>query len=457
MTNNRPRVCFVTLGCKVNQADSSAIAQLFWEADYQIVTADEPADVVVVNTCTVTNIGDSKSRQLIRRMVRKHPESLVVVMGCYAQAAPDEILEIEGVDLVFGTQGRSGILDWIERVKKEGKPQNALGELWRTEEFEEFESPEGYEKSKERFQPPIKHRTRAFLKIQDGCDQNCTYCIIPAARGPSRSRRPENVLTEARRFVENGCQEIVLTGIHTGYYGLDFGEESGQVRNLASLINQLTDINGLRRLRLSSIEPMEYTDELIGCIAASAKVCPHVQIPLQSGSDRVLAKMNRPYTVKEYKILLDKFRQKIPDLAVTTDIIAGFPGETEEDHSDTLAFVEKCGFAGINVFPYSRRTGTPAASYPAQVPKQVKERRVKDLLQAARRSQRAFVQSFLGRETEVLVERIDSAGRGIGHTPHYITVRIPAGFQGEPLAPGKFVRLVLEEGMVYPPSPRQKS
>ncbi len=431
--NNEARVCFVTLGCKVNQTESEAVAQLFREAKYQVVGASEEADVVVVNTCTVTNMGDSKSRRVIRRMIREHPESVVVVMGCYAQTAPGEVLGIEGVDLVLGTQDRMKMLEWIEQVKTERKPQNAVHEIWNAEEFEELP------------QLSEEHRTRALIKIQEGCNQFCTYCIIPFARGPLRSRLPENALAEARRLIEAGYPEIVLTGIHTGYYGQDLGEELGVEWNLARLVRELVKLPGLCRLRLSSIEPMEYTPKLIECISSSVKVCPHLHMPLQSGSDRILKRMNRPYTLKEYRSLLERLRQRIPELAITTDIIAGFPGETEDDHVSTLEFVRSCGFSGVNVFPYSKRKGTPAADYPDQVPKQLKEQRVKELLLVARASQDEFVRRFTGRPVEVLIEWIDPKGFAIGHTPHYIQVQIPVNEHGKLYKAGQFVTVILEE------------
>ncbi|TGE32542.1 tRNA (N(6)-L-threonylcarbamoyladenosine(37)-C(2))-methylthiotransferase MtaB [Desulfosporosinus sp. Sb-LF] len=422
-------VCFVTLGCKVNQTESEAMAQLFREADYQVVGASEETDVVVVNTCTVTNTGDSKSRQVIRRMVKTHPESIVVVMGCYAQTAPGEVLGIEGVDLVLGTQDRLKILEWIERVKEEQDPQNAVHGIREAKEFEEL--------------PQLReeHRTRAFLKIQEGCNQFCTYCIIPYARGPLRSRLPEMAIAEARRLVEAGYPEIVLTGIHTGFYGQDL--EQGW--NLARLVRELVKIPQLRRLRLSSIEPMEYTPELIESIVSSDKVCPHLHMPLQSGSDRILTRMRRPYSLSEYRDLLDRLRHQIPNLAVTTDIIAGFPGETEEDHAATLAFVKSCDFSGINVFPYSKRKGTPAADYPDQVLKKVKEQRVKDLLAVARDSQDAFVRRFIGKPVEVLIEWIDPEGNAMGHTPHYLQVHLSAREEGQAWVSRQFVTVVLKE------------
>ncbi|MFZ3129767.1 MAG: tRNA (N(6)-L-threonylcarbamoyladenosine(37)-C(2))-methylthiotransferase MtaB [Desulfosporosinus sp.] len=434
--NHEPRVCFVTLGCKVNQTESEAVAQLFREAKYQVVGATEKADVVVVNTCTVTNTGDSKSRQVIRRMIREHPESVVVVMGCYAQTSPGDVLGIEGVDLVLGTQDRMKMLEWLEQVKTERKPQNAVREIWEAEEYEELP------------QLSEEHRARALLKIQEGCNHFCTYCIIPYARGPLRSRLPEHALAEARRLVEAGYPEIVLTGIHTGYYGQDLSEELGEEWNLARLVRELVKIPGLCRLRLSSIEPMEYTPALIESIVSSDKVCPHLHLPLQSGSDRILTRMNRPYTLYEYRDLLEELRQRIQNLAVTTDIIAGFPGETEDDHASTLEFVKACGFSGINVFPYSKRKGTPAADFSDQVSKQLKARRVKDLLLAARVSQEEFVRCFIGKPVEVLIEWIDPQGCAIGYTPHYIQVKIPGREGVLPWTSRRFATVVLQEDYI---------
>lgn len=422
-------VCFVTLGCKVNQTESEALAQLFREADYEVLDSSEEAAVVVINTCTVTNNGDGKSRRVIRRMVKAHPESIIVVTGCYAQTSPEEVLNIEGVDLAIGTQDRMKVLEWIERVKAERAPQNAVHEIWKAEEFEEL--PQLCE----------EHRTRAMLKIQEGCNQFCTYCIIPYARGPLRSRLPENALAEARRLVEAGHSEIILTGIHTGFYGADLKSEW----NLARLVRELIKLSGLRRLRLSSIEPMEYTPELIESIVSSDKVCPHLHIPLQSGSDAVLGRMNRPYILREYQELLVTLRQRIPHIAITTDVIVGFPGETDEDHAQTLKFVESCGFSGIHVFPYSKRKGTPAADYPDQVLNKTKEQRVNDLLVVACKSQEAFERSFIGKPVEVLIEWVDPLGNAFGHTPHYLQVKLPASEIDESWSSRQYETVVLEK------------
>jgi threonylcarbamoyladenosine tRNA methylthiotransferase MtaB len=424
-----PSVCFVTLGCKVNQTESEALAQLFRNSGYEVVHSSEDASVVVVNTCTVTNTGDAKSRQVIRRMVKTHPEAFVVVMGCYAQTAPGEVLNIEGVDLVLGTQDRGKILELIDQVKQEKQPRSSVRAIWEAVQFEELPLMEG------------ESRTRATLKIQEGCNQFCTYCIIPYARGPVRSRVPANAIAEAEKLVAGGFKEIVLTGIHTGSYGEDLGEEW----NLARLVKELASIEGLHRLRLSSIEPMEFTPKLIETIVENPTVCPHLHIPLQSGSDAVLTRMKRPYTLKEYKELIEKFNQLLPGIAITTDVIVGFPGETEEDFQSSLEFIRSCGFSGIHVFPYSKRKGTPAADYPDQIPNKVKEQRVKELMEAARESQEEYVHKFKGQNVEVLIERVSPEGIATGHTRNYIQLHLPPKTEGKPWENGELVECVLEE------------
>ncbi len=406
-------VCFMTLGCKVNQTESEALAQLFREKGYIVVDKGDEAGIVVVNTCTVTNTGDAKSRQMIRRMIKVHPESFVVVTGCYAQTSSQEIMAIEGVDLLLGTQDRNRILELIDQVKKERSPRNAVHDIEQKTEFEELP------------QLQNEHRTRATLKIEEGCDQFCTYCIIPYARGPVRSRLPHNTLAEAKSLVESGFKEIVLTGIHLGAYGKDLTLTDG-TWDLARLIRHLIEIPGLERLRLSSIEPMEVNDDLVTVFQMSSKLCPHLHIPLQSGSDAVLARMNRPYTLDEYAVLLKKLKKLIPGLAVTTDVIVGFPGEEELDHYQALQFIERCGFAGIHVFPYSKRKGTPAAEYPDQIPRKIKEERVRELMAIGKASKEAYAQRFIGQTLDVLIEKVDDMGRGIGHTPNYLEVILPA-------------------------------
>jgi threonylcarbamoyladenosine tRNA methylthiotransferase MtaB len=428
-----PKVCFITLGCKVNQTESEAMAQLFRNAGYQIVDSRQTPDVVVVNTCTVTNTGGSKSRQAIRRAVKAYPESLVIVTGCYSQTASAEVLDIPGVDLVLGTQDRMQILKWIEDVRQTNKPFNAVHNIWDAKEFEEF--------------PQIKEesRTRAMLKIEEGCNRFCTYCIIPFARGPVRSRLPGNALAEAEKLVKAGYQEIVLTGIHIGAYGEDLEGNW----DLARLVQKLVKIPQIHRLRLGSIEPVEFSSDLIDTLTASPAICPHLHIPLQSGSLKVLTRMQRLYTPDDYRDLLKRLFQCIPRLAVTTDIIVGFPGESENDHAQTLEFAAGCGFAGIHVFPYSKRQGTPAADYPDQVSDKVKAQRVKEMLQVSRESQEAYINSILGQTVEVLVERVDTKGRALGHTENYLTVTLPPKLNGENWMAGQLVTVLLEKKHIY--------
>ncbi|MHB1407782.1 MAG: tRNA (N(6)-L-threonylcarbamoyladenosine(37)-C(2))-methylthiotransferase MtaB [Desulfitobacteriaceae bacterium] len=433
----RSSVGFVTLGCKVNQVESEALAQLFRNAGYEVMDIAGKADVVVVNTCTVTNTGGSKSRQVIRRMIKSHPDSFIVVMGCYAQTSPGEVLNIEGVDLVIGTQDRSRMLELIEQARAQRQPLSAVHDIWQVKEFEELPMLEG------------ESRTRAMLKIQEGCNQFCTYCIIPYARGPVRSRRAHNALAEAEKLVQAGYKEIVLTGIHTGAYGQDMAGDW----DLARLVRELVKIDGLKRLRLSSIEPMEFAPVLLESIFSSPVVCPHLHIPLQSGSDAILARMQRPYTLGDYKGLLNKLLQNIPDLAVTTDVIVGFPGESERDHRDALAFVESCGFARIHVFPYSRREGTPAAGYPDQVPNRLKEERVKEMLEVARSSHESYVERFLGREVEVLVERVDASGTAFGHTGNYLEVYLPRQTREHVWHSGELVKITLAKAYLKEENP----
>ena len=424
-----PSVCFVTLGCKVNQTESEALGQLFRNNGYEVVASSEEADVVVVNTCTVTNTGDAKSRQVIRRMVKTHPDAFVVVMGCYAQTAPGEVLNIEGVDLVLGTQDRGRILELIDQVKQEKQPKSSVHAIWKAVQFEELPLMEG------------ESRTRATLKIQEGCNKFCTYCIIPYARGPVRSRVPANAIAEAEKLVAAGYKEIVLTGIHTGAYGEDLGEEW----NLARLVKELANIKGLHRLRLSSIEPMEFTPELIQVIVENPTVCPHLHIPLQSGSDPILTRMKRPYSVREYKELIEKLYRILPGIAITTDVIVGFPGETEEDFQNSLEVIQSCGFSGAHVFPYSKRKGTPAANYPDQLPNKIKEQRVKALMEVAKQSQEEYVSKFFTQNVEVLIEQVNAEGIATGHTRNYIQVHLPLRSDGQPWESGELVQCVLDE------------
>ncbi|MDA8233716.1 MAG: tRNA (N(6)-L-threonylcarbamoyladenosine(37)-C(2))-methylthiotransferase MtaB [Clostridia bacterium] len=425
MTNNehKPfpgnRVAVTTLGCKVNQYESAALMDLFREQGYVVVDFADLADVYIINTCTVTHLGNRKSRQMIRRAVKTNPEAVVAVTGCYAQTSPGEVLAIPGVNLVVGTKDRRRIVELVEEAKKSQAPLNAVTNIMEAKEFEDLQlvSYEG--------------RTRAFIKIQEGCNNYCSYCIIPYARGPLRSRPPEKVVAEAENLVAQGFREIVLTGICTGTYGRDLGGDA----NLAGLLAQLSQVDGLRRLRLSSIEPTDITPGLLEVIADSPVICRHLHIPLQSGSDAVLRAMNRKYTTEEYEQLIGYIRFLIPGVAITTDIITGFPGERDEDFRTTMGFVEEVDFSDIHVFKYSPRQGTKAAEMANQVPSGIKDDRSQQLIQLAARKAREFAAGFIAQTMEVLVENTyqDDLTRWEGLTDNYLRVVFPGspGLKGD--------------------------
>ena len=340
-----PSVAFHTLGCKVNHYETEAIWQLFQEQGYERVDYESTSDVYVINTCTVTNTGDKKSRQVIRRAIRKNPDAVICVTGCYAQTSPAEIMAIPGVDIVVGTQDRVKMLEYIERFKEERQPINAVGNIMKNRVYEELDV------------PAFTDRTRASLKIQEGCNNFCTFCIIPWARGLMRSRDPKEVIRQAQQLVDAGYKEIVLTGIHTGGYGEDMKDY-----NLAMLLKDLEkEVIGLERLRISSIEASQITDEVIQVMNDSNVIVRHLHIPLQSGSNTVLKRMRRKYTMEFFAERLERLNEALPDLAITSDVIVGFPGETEEEFMETYNFIAKHKFAELHVFPYSKRTGTPAA------------------------------------------------------------------------------------------------
>lgn len=409
-----PRVAFTTLGCKVNQYETETIEGLFKQRGYEVTGFDQPADVYVINTCSVTHLGERKSRQLIRRATRSNPGATVVVTGCYAQASPEQIEKIEGVDLIVGTQQRHRIVELAEEAAAKHARINAVSDIMCAQEFEDiplFDAP---------------GRTRAFLKIQEGCTNYCTYCIIPYTRGPLRSRSLESIAREAAKLVEHGFKEIVLTGIHLGAYGRD---QSGQV-SLADAVKTVLSVDGLLRLRLGSLESVEVTGELIELMQTDKRLCPHLHLPLQSGDDQILLSMNREYTTDEYRRLLLYIQQQIPGIAITTDIIVGFPGETDERFQNSLQFVRSMDFAKVHIFPYSRRSGTPAAEFAGQVPEPEKKRRVKAMEAIAEAKAKAFRKRFIGQQAEVLFEMVED-GYANGFTGNYLHVftgaDIPSG------------------------------
>ena len=362
------------LGCKVNQYESEAIAELFAEKGYEIVGIDEEADVYVINTCTVTNFGDKKSRQLIRKVKRQNENAIVAVVGCYAQTAPKELMEIAGVNLVIGTKDRAQIVEMVEQYDRANGVENHVSDIMKERVFE----PLSIQK--------LANRTRAYLKIQDGCSQYCSYCIIPYARGPIRSREPQEVVAEVKRLAENGFKEVVLTGIHVASYGKDRRDTS-----LLDILKQVHEVEGIERIRFSSIEPNVVTEEFAQTMAALPKVCDHFHLSLQSGCDKTLKEMNRKYDTEKYRQAAATLRKYLPKVALTTDIIVGFPGETEEDFRESYAFAEEIGFAKIHVFPYSPKRGTPAAARKDQLLNAVKSERSHTLIQLSDRMAADFL------------------------------------------------------------------
>ena len=393
------------LGCKVNQYESEAIAELFAEKGYEIVGIDEEADVYVINTCTVTNFGDKKSRQLIRKVKRQNENAIVAVVGCYAQTAPKELMEIAGVNLVIGTKDRAQIVEMVEQYDRANGVENHVSDIMKERVFE----PLSIQK--------LANRTRAYLKIQDGCSQYCSYCIIPYARGPIRSREPQEVVAEVKRLAENGFKEVVLTGIHVASYGKDRRDTS-----LLDILKQVHEVEGIERIRFSSIEPNVVTEEFAQTMAALPKVCDHFHLSLQSGCDKTLKEMNRKYDTEKYRQAAAMLRKYLPKVALTTDIIVGFPGETEEDFRESYAFAEEIGFEKIHVFPYSPKRGTPAAARKDQLLNAVKSERSHMLIQLSDRMAADFLADAVGTDAEVLYERAVGEGIYEGHTTNYMKV-----------------------------------
>ena len=368
----------MTLGCKVNQFETETMEGLFRKAGYEIVPFTEHADVYIINTCSVTMLGEKKSRQLIRRAQRENENALIAVTGCYAQLAPDIIAELPGVRLVVGTKDRARIVELVEEAAKADGVVREVGDIMHADTFEDiplFSAPE---------------RTRAFLKIQEGCQNFCSYCIIPYTRGPLRSRPIESIRRETEKLLEAGFKEIVLTGIHLGAYGRDLEEDV----TLADAAAAVLEFPELKRLRLGSLESIELSPELFALIRKDRRFARHLHLPLQAGSDAILRTMNRHYTSDEFSELLEKVRAEVPGVAITTDIIVGFPGETEELFKEGLDFSSKQGFARMHVFPYSRRPGTPAAKMANQVSQTEKKDRVHRMQTLADSMAEKFHESF---------------------------------------------------------------
>ena len=420
------RVSFYTLGCKVNQNETGALAQLFEQHGFTVVESGEAADVYVVNSCTVTNFGDQKSRKWLRRAKRENPGAVTVLTGCYPQAFPEEAAAIAEADVVTGSGNRRSILEDVMQVVN--------GERGKVVDIRPHQKGEAFEElPMDRF----ADHTRAFVKIEDGCGRQCAYCVIPRARGPVRSRSEQSILEELRRLADAGYREVVLTAISLLSYGRDTGT------CLADLVERAAGVEGIERIRLGSLDPDLLTDRDIARLAAVDKLCPQFHLSLQSGCSKTLRAMRRPYTAEQYAAVADKLRAAFGagNVSLTTDVIVGFPGETEEDFVQSMAFVTEQKFLKVHVFPYSRREGTPAYDYPGQLPEHEKEARSRRMTDAVEAVRGRLAQAMAGQQAEVLLETPLSSTLFTGYTRQYLPVVVNApGHQS-----GDILRVVLGE------------
>lgn len=405
------KVAIQSLGCKVNLYESEYITDQFQKAGYEIVPFQEIADVYIINTCSVTNTSDVKSRKVIHQAIRRNPDACIVAIGCFIEANHD--YHEDGVDILLGNANKSKVLEYVERY-------------WQTKQKANYFVTPIPEKFDDMTMSTFLGRTRAFIKIQDGCENFCSYCIIPYVRGKCRSKNFQTVLEEIQNYVQHGYKEVVLTGIHTGNYGVDLGTD------FAALLREIVKINELVRLRISSIEITELTDEVLQIIRDNDVIVDHLHIPLQAGSDKILRLMNRKYDLAYFKQKMEQIREIRPDISLTTDIIVGFPFETEEDFQDTLSFVREVQFSKVHVFPYSRRSGTVAADMAEQVPGDVKKDRVRRLLALSKVLETEYMKKFIGKTLPVLME-VNRTDYSLGHTSNYLLVKVPGEYQSEDL------------------------
>lgn len=411
-------VRFVTLGCKVNQYETNAMAQKFLEKGYQIIEEITPEnedikpDICIINTCTVTNMSDRKSRQMLRRMKEKNPSTIVVAVGCYAQVAKNELAKIPEIDLVLGNNEKVEIVKYVEEYINNHINNVELDDVMYSKEFSDFGDVTYTEK------------TRAVIKIQDGCDRFCSYCIIPYARGRVRSRKPESIISEITQIASKGIKEVVITGIHIASYGKDFAmSKDSKLTNyrLIDLLEEINEIQGIQRIRLGSIEPLLITVEFVERLKKLEKICHHFHLSLQSGCDETLKRMNRRYTTEQFKEIVRLLRNAYSDVNLTTDIIVGFPGETDEEFNKTYQFLKEIKFYKMHVFKYSPRKGTKAAVMPNQINGDIKEERSKKLIELSDRNEIEYNKSYNGKNVEVLFEE-EKDGMYKGHTQNYIMV-----------------------------------
>ena len=401
------KVAFYTLGCKVNQYETNGMIQAFLEKGYELAQFSEKADIYVINTCTVTSISDKKSRQMIRRTKQLNPDAIVVAVGCYAQVAKDRLEEIKDIDLILGISEKKDIVKYVEEELKDRKPKEYISDVMNQKEFVDFGNVNYTDKN------------RVAIKVQDGCNQFCTYCIIPYARGRIRSRKIETVKQEVESLAKKGIREIVVTGIHVASYGKDLEEDVG----LINLLEELNKIDGIERIRLSSLEPTLITSEFVERLSKLEKICDHFHLSLQSGCDTTLKRMNRHYTTEDFKKATELLRKVYPNVALTTDIIVGFPGETEDEFNTTYNFLKDINFYKMHIFKYSQRHGTKAEKMPNQVDAKIKEERSRKLIELSDKNGIEENIKYKGKILKVLVEEYED-GYFKGHTTNYILVKI---------------------------------
>lgn len=407
------KVAFYTLGCKVNQYETEGMIDLFKNAGYKIVDFQEKADYYIINSCTVTNQAASKSRKRVRRAKRRNPASKVVMVGCYPQAFTEEVEEIKEIDYIIGSEGKKNIVNLLEEKEEENDKEIHLKNIKDFKYIRNFEDMHLNE---------VNEMTRANVKIEDGCDQFCSYCIIPYARGPIKSRNLDSILNEIKELVKNGVKEIVLTGTHLGKYGLDNYKNN----KLSSLVEKIIDIDGEFRIRLSSLEVTEIDEKLIKLIKENDKLCSHLHIPLQNGSNVILRAMNRPYKTEEFADIINNIRNEIPEIAISTDIIVGFPGESDKDFERTYNFIEKMEFSRLHIFPFSPRRGTPAADMKPKIPDQIKKKRSNELIKLNKKMMKTYQKKFINKKSRVVIEekRDTKTNMLTGVTDNYLHVLI---------------------------------
>ena len=403
------KVAFITLGCKVNQYETNAMAQKFIEKGYEVVEHTEVADIYVINTCTVTNMSDRKSRQMLRRVKELNKEAIIVACGCYVQVAKEEVEKIEEVDLILGNNEKKNIVELVEKF------QNEKIEKEKKSELEEVEDVMHKKEFVEFGDVIYTEKTRAVIKVQDGCDRFCSYCIIPYARGRVRSRKPENIISEIEKISKKGIKEVVITGIHIASYGKDFKEEY----RLIDLLEEINKIDGIERIELGSIEPLLITEEFVRRLKKLEKICHHFHLSLQSGCNETLKRMNRRYSVEEFKNIVELLKKNYEDVNLTTDIIVGFPGETEEEFKKTYEFLKEIKFYKMHIFKYSQRKGTKAAVMSEQIDGNKKEERSRKLIELSDKNEKEYNKKYVGKEVEVLWEE-EKEGFYKGHTKNYI-------------------------------------